>query len=223
MFKIMIVEDDAEIRFELKTLLEHSFYEVQAIDEFSEVEQKIMDASPDLVLLDVNLPNESGIRICSKLRTVSDVPIIFVTSQNTSMDELNCIMMGGDDFIAKPYNAPILLARIAAVLKRTSKVNQEKNNLLVHKHLTLDIIAGQMEADGKRQDLSKTELKILYYLIEHKGEIVPRLELVEYLWDNQVYIDDNTLSVNMTRIRNKLEEIGIVNYIETKRGLGYKV
>lgn len=223
MFQIMIVEDDVSVRKELKTLLTNSLYEVITVETFDEVEGQILQKSPDLVLLDVSLPGESGMTICRKVRESSDVPIIFVTGQNTSMEELSCITLGGDDFVSKPYCAPILLARIAAVLKRTSKKGMEVTKPILYRGVTLDIVAGTLAHEGARIDLSKTELRILYCLMQHQGEIVSRADLVDYLWDNQVYIDDNTLSVNMTRIRGKLEEIGVRNFVETKRGLGYKL
>lgn len=223
MYQIMIVEDDENIRKELRTLLTNSLYEVTLVDVFQEVAEQIFMTSPDLVLLDLNLPGEDGLRICSKVREKSDIPIIFVTGQNTTMEELNCITIGGDDFITKPYCAPILLARIAAVLKRSTKRSKASIPVILYRDVVLDIVAGTLSHEKKQVDLSKTEMKILHYLMEHKEQIVPRADLIDYLWDNQVYIDDNTLSVNMTRIRTKLEQIGVSDFIETKRGMGYKV
>lgn len=222
MYCILIIEDEIAIRQELKQLLENALYQVMTLHEFGNTAEDILEIQPDLVLMDVNLPGESGFDICQKVRKESDVPIVFVTSRTDSMDELNGMLKGGDDYITKPFQAPVLLAHIAAVLKRTQKTNQkEKKN--VHKGVELDTARGCVLYQGKRADLSKNELKIMYYLFEHKSEIVPRLDLVEYLWDQQVFVDDNTLSVNVTRLRTKLEEIGIRDFIETKRGMGYRI
>lgn len=222
MYKIMIIEDEANIKVELKTILENALYNVVLIDKFENVVNQILGENPDIILLDVNLPNKSGLDICMDLRKTSDIPIIFVTSKNTSMDELNCITLGGDDYISKPYNPPILLARISSILKRTKKITENKN-VLTHKGVTLDVLNATVKYNDDYIELSKTEMKILYYLFLNKDKIVDRISLVEYLWDNQSFIDDNTLSVNITRIRNKLSEIGVENFIETKRGLGYKI
>ena len=218
----MIIEDEANIRVELKTILENALYNVVLIDKFENVVNQILGENPDIILLDVNLPNKSGLDICMDLRKTSDIPIIFVTIKNTSMDELNCITLGGDDYISKPYNPPILLARISSILKRTKKITENKN-VLTHKGVTLDVLNATVKYNDDYIELSKTEMKILYYLFLNKDKIVDRISLVEYLWDNQSFIDDNTLSVNITRIRNKLSEIGVENFIETKRGLGYKI
>ena len=220
---IVIVEDDAVIRQELKLLLENALYQVTALSDFSDVASYVLDILPDLVLLDLNLPEESGFDICTKIRAASEVPVIFVTSLTDSMDELTGILKGGDDYITKPFQAPILLARIAAVLKRTRRETEQESMKLTHRGVTLDIARGVVGYGKGKAELSKNELKILHLLFQRKGEIVPRSEIIEYLWDNQIFIDDNTLSVNITRIRGKLEEIGVRNLIETKRGMGYRI
>lgn len=227
--QIVIVEDDKGIRKELKQLLENAFYEVRMIEIFENVAEQIcgMKPAPDLVLLDLNLPGESGFDVCTRLRERSGVPIIFLTSRTDSMDELTGILKGADDYITKPFNPPILLARIGVVLKRTTNKNAEKSREdalnIEYKGVLLNIAGGYIEHEGKRADLTKNELKILHLLYQKKGEIVPRLDMIEYLWDNEVFIDDNTLSVNVTRLRGKLEEIGVEKFIETKRGMGYRI
>lgn len=223
MFKIIVVEDDLNIRRELNTLLQNALYDVVVIENFENVEKQIIDSTGDIVLLDVNLPGKSGLEICRNIRNNSDIPIIFVTSNNTSMDELNCITMGGDDYVSKPYNVPVLLARIASILKRIKKGKDNNDTRLVYKEIVLDILAGTIKYKNEEIEISKNELKILFYLFKHNGEIVNRADLIEYLWNNQIFIDDNTLSVNITRIRGKLEKVGVKNFIETKRGLGYKI
>ena len=220
---ILIVEDDAVIRQELKFLLENAFYQVTALEDFSDVSSVVLSLETDLVLLDLNLPLESGFDICTKIRARSAVPVIFVTSRTDSMDELTGILKGGDDYITKPFQAPILLARIGAVLKRTQRQFEGEPARFVHKEVELDISRGTIGFHGNQRELSKNELKIMHLLFKRKGQIVPRADMIEYLWDNQVFIDDNTLSVNITRIRGKLAEIGIEHLIETRRGMGYRI
>lgn len=222
MFKILIIEDDKEIREELTILLQNSGYEVKAISEFEKVDQKILEEQAHLILLDINLPNKNGYEICSKVRAKSKIPIIFVTSRNSSMDELNGIMIGGDDYIEKPYNVPILLARIQNLLNRTYKSNQ-KNSEITYKGIVLNTLRSTIKYQEKELELTKTEIKTLYYLFTNTEKIIPRADIINYLWDNEVYADDNSLSVIITRLREKLKEIGVENLIETKRGQGYKI
>lgn len=218
---ILIIEDDAAIRQELKLLLENALYQVTVLTEFHHVVEDILQIEPDLLLLDVNLPQQSGFEICKSIRKTSDVPIIFLTSRTDSMDELSGMLQGGDAYITKPFQPPLLLAHIAAVLKRAKKADIPEK--MTCKGVELDVVRGCVKYQGQQVDLSKNELKILHYLFLHRGEIVPRIELVEYLWDQQVFIDDNALSVNITRLRAKLAEIGVCDFIETKRGMGYRI
>ena len=222
MFKIIIVEDDREIREELKILLQNRAYEVKIISEFENIEDKILKENAHLVLLDINLPNKNGYEICSKLRAKSKIPIIFVTSRNNSMDELKGIMLGGDDYIEKPYNVPILLARIQNLLNRTYS-SEKKNSEIEYKGITLDTLKSTIKYQEKEIELTKTEIKTLHYLFTNKEKIIARADIINYLWDNEVYAEDNSLSVIITRLREKLKEIGIENLIETKRGQGYKI
>ena len=219
---IYIVEDDDNIREELKLLLNTSGYEVRTTTDYKNAADDILNVNPDMVLLDVNLEGISGLTICDRLREKSDVPIIFVTGNNTSMDELNCIIRGGDDYISKPYQPPILLARIAALLKRTKKSTDKKSDTILEcGNVRLDTSVALIYKDNKKAELTKNEMKILYYLFANKGKIISREELIDYLWDNDVFIDDNALSVNVTRIRNKLKELDGEKLIQTKRGMGY--
>ena len=221
--KLCIVEDDESIRRELEIYLAAAGYQVSAIQEFSNVAAKVLEEKPDLVLLDMNLPGVSGLHICGQIRQKSQVPVIFVTGNNTSMDELNCLLRGGDDYVSKPYQLPVLMARIATVLKRTSGPDPEESLRSDYKGVTLDLAAGRISRGNAVEELTRNELKILHCLWRRPGEIVSRTDLIDELWDNEVFIDDNTLSVNITRIRNKLKEIGAVDFIETKRGLGYRI
>lgn len=222
MFKILIIEDDECIRRELKLLLENAMYEVAVIQEYDKVNEYLQRFEVDLVLLDITLPENNGIQLCSQIRTYSDVPIIFVTSKNSSLAELDCFMYGGDDFIEKPYQPAILLAHIAAVLKRRKK-EEKKQTVLSYKGVSLHILGGFVQHREQKVELSKNEIQLLSYLFLHKEEMVTREQLMEHLWDHESFIDDNTLSVNMRRLRQKLQEIGVSDFIKTKRGFGYQL
>lgn len=221
--RIALIEDEPAIRQELTLLLQNALYDVTALRDFANAASAALAASPDLILLDIKLPGASGFDICTEVRAVSDVPILFLTSQTSAADELNGMLKGGDDYITKPFHPPILLARIAAVLKRTKKAGARELNKLEYKGVVLDIARGSIGYQGGHCELTKNEFKILHYLFQNTGRIIPRIELIEYLWDNQVFIDDNALSVNMTRLRGKLEHLGVQNFVETKRGMGYRL
>ena len=220
MEKIIIVEDDKIIREELQSFLSKYGYEVVAPSEFENTVEFILNENANLVLLDINLPVFDGYYICREVRKKSEVPIIVVTSRDSDMDELMSINLGADDFVTKPYNTQILLARIGALLKRSGS-NTVSTNILTYKDFQLNLSNATVLYNGKEIDLTKNEVKILSYLINHKGEIVSRELLMEYLWTSEFFVDDSTLTVNITRLRKKLEEIGIENVIETRRGLGY--
>ncbi|WP_270648143.1 response regulator transcription factor [Paeniclostridium hominis] len=220
MKKLMIIEDSQIIREELKSLLTRYGYEVITSENFENIIEDIKNENPDLILLDINLPVYDGFYICREVRKNLNIPIIIVTSRDSEIDELMSMNLGADDFVTKPYNTQILLARISAVIKRT--YNDSLNtDILTYKDLNLDLSKGIITAFDKSVELSKNEMKILAYLMKNKETIVSRDELMNYMWNSDVYIDDNTLSVNMTRIRKKLEELNLKDYIETRRGLGY--
>lgn len=220
MTKIMIIEDDITIREELKIFLNRYGYEISAPNEFQNIIDLIKEEAPNLILLDINLPIFDGYYICREIRKFSDVPIIIVTSRDSDVDELMSMNLGADDFVTKPYNTQILLARIESILKRAYK-SSVVQDVLEYKDMKLNLSNGTVIYDSKTIEITKNELKILSYLIKNKGKIVSRENLMNYLWDCEMFIDDNTLSVNVTRIRKKLEEIGLKNVIETRRGLGY--
>ena len=220
-YKILIIEDDPVIQSELETLLRGNGYTAVSVKNFSKVDDFFKAEKPHLVLLDIKLPNESGFSICSQIRSNSNVPIIFVTSCNTDMDELNSIMLGGDAFIAKPYNTSILLAKIASLLKRAYPVHQSEQ--MAYGGAVLHLESSSLNYDGQSVDLTKNELKILYYLFKNAGKICARGDMVEFLWDNQLYVDDNALSVNINRIREKLAGIGLTDFIKTKHRQGYTI
>lgn len=217
---IMIVEDDPVIREELTFLLENENYQVITVSDFETVTEQVCTARPDLVLLDLGLPERDGLSLCSAIRETA--PIIVVTSRTSTLDELRALKSGSDDYVTKPYNIPVLLARIKAVLRRNGKEGVEPD-VLKTAGLQLCLSKGLLSANGQTAELTRNELKILSHLMTHAGEIVSRAELIEVLWDSQIYIDDNTLSVNMTRLRNKLEEMGMPDVIKTRRGMGYQL
>lgn len=217
--KILIIEDDPVIQTELITLLDGNGCKASAVTDFSAAIQTVKSVQPHLILLDIKLPQTNGFTLCSQIRSFSNVPIIFVTSCTTDMDELNSIMLGGDAFITKPYNTAILLAKIASLLKRAYPTEAQTG--LTYQGAILHLDSSKIEFAGQRADLTKNELKILCYLFKHAGAICARADIVEYLWDNQVYIDDNALSVNINRIREKLVSIGLTDFIKTKHRQGY--
>lgn len=218
-YKIVIIEDDLIIQSELRTLLVGNGYDVFAVTDFSKTIQQIKETAPHLILLDIKLPQEDGFTLCSQIRSFSNVPIIFVTSCNTDMDELNSIMLGGDAFITKPYNTAILLAKISSLLKRAYPTSEQET--LSYHGAVLHLDSGKIEYAGQQAELTKNEMKILYYLFKRAGAICSRADMIEYLWDNQLYVDDNALSVNINRIRDKLSAIGLHDFIRTKHRQGY--
>ncbi|MCI7030322.1 response regulator transcription factor [Clostridium sp.] len=220
MFTIMIVDDNEQLQNEIGNLLLINGYSILKPKNFKDIAQIVKDDKPSS--LDINLPNDDGFKICTEIRSFSKVPIIFITSRNTNIDELMAITLGGDDFITKPYNTQILLARINALIKRAYP-NDNNMDIIEHNGLTLNILSSTIEHNEKSIELTKNELKILYYLLLNKGKIVSRVDIMEYLWDSAMFINDNTLTVNITRIRNKIDEIGLKGYIKTKRGQGYIV
>ncbi|EDT76058.1 response regulator transcription factor [Clostridium butyricum] len=220
MRKIMIIEDEVIIREELKSFLSKYNYEVVAPSDFENVIEFILNENPDLILLDINLPIFDGYYICREIRKTSDIPIIIVTSRDSDMDELMSMNLGADDFVSKPYNTQILLARIAALLKRSGG-SSNTSKYLIYNNFKINLSNATISREDKEIELTKNEIKILSCLIENKGSIVSREILMEYLWKSDYFVDDSTLTVNITRLRRKLEGIGIKDAIETRRGLGY--
>ena len=220
MYTILIIEDDEAICRELQMLLQKQGYEAICWNMQEDIRELVKTHDPHIILLDINLPQMDGFTVCSQLRSFSKVPIIFVTSRNTDMDELCSMQMGGDDFITKPYNTSILLARIAALLKRSY---EWKDQNLTHHGVLLDVAMSRVEFQNNTRELTKNEVKILHYMFQHKGEIIPREDLIDYLWDNKLFIDDNALSVNVTRIRKKLRELGVEDFIVTRHRQGYQI
>lgn len=217
--KIFIIEDEEKIRLELSTFLNRYGYETSYSTDFENIVDISLKEEPDIILLDINLPYYDGYYICREIRRKSNVPIIVVTSRNSEVDELMSMNLDADDFITKPYNTQILLARIASIIRRTYQ--NLDSEVFEFKGLKYNMSTSEMTFDNKKCELTKNESKILFTLMKNKERIVSRNDLMKALWQDDEFVDDNTLTVNINRLRKKLEEIGAVDYIQTKRGQGY--
>lgn len=220
MQKILIVEDDEKLRSELEIFLQNNGYQVSTLKTFNNTINDILEINPNVLLLDINLPGADGEYICKEIRKQSNMGIIIVTSRDNELDELISLNYGADHYITKPFNIQILLAKISSLLRRTDS-NKDIKDKIDAKEFVLNISNSTIERSGKTIELTKNEYKILKYLIENRGKIVSREDIMECLWESESFIDDNTLSVNITRLRNKLEELDLKELIETRRGQGY--
>lgn len=216
--KIFIIEDEEKIKAELSTFLERYGYKTKTVEDFENVVCEALDYNATLILLDINLPYYDGYYICKEIRKKSNVPIIIVTSRDSEVDELMSMNLGADDFITKPYNTQILLARITSIIRRTYNKDIE---LFEYRNLKYNLSQSEAEFNGKKIELTKNESKILYVFMKNKQKIVSRDKIMKELWQSDEFVDDNTLTVNINRLRKKLEEIGAINYLQTKRGQGY--
>lgn len=215
---ITIVEDDPVIREKLSSLLKENGYETTLVNDFQNVISKLLEINTDLILLDINLPYEDGFNICKKIKEKLQIPIIFVTSRDTTEDEIKSIQVGGVDFITKPYNKIILLEKIKRALKLNNPINFRE---LTKNGYTLDLHLSLLRYNGKETELTRNEFRILYYFFINPNRIITKDELLEKLWNDKYYLDDNILSVNINRLRKKASEIGIVDFLKNIRGQGY--
>lgn len=222
MQKIMIVEDDEVIASAIQKHLETWNYEVYVIDDFEHVLEKYVQIQPELILLDISLPFYNGYHWCEQIRKISSVPIIFISSASENMNIVMAISMGADDFITKPFDFSVLTAKIQALLRRTYSFSKSMQ-VLTYKELVLNILDATISCQEQTIDLTKNELKILQILFEKSETFVSRDDLMMALWQSNEFIDDNTLSVNMNRLRKKLDDFHIEHLIQTKKGLGYKL
>ena len=222
MQKIMIVEDDEVIASTIQKHLETWNYEVYVIDDFEHVLEKYVQIQPELILLDISLPFYNGYHWCEQIRKISSVPIIFISSASENMNIVMAISMGADDFITKPFDFSVLTAKIQALLRRTYSFSKSMQ-VLTYKELVLNILDATISYQEQTIDLTKNELKILQILFEKSETFVSRDDLMMALWQSNEFIDDNTLSVNMNRLRKKLDDFHIEHLIQTKKGLGYKL
>lgn len=223
MRRLLVIEDDPAIREGLCALLRRNGYEAAAPEDFDDVPSQILDAAPDLVLLDLNLPGVDGGYVCREVRSRSQVPIIAVTSRDTDMDELITLSAGADDFVAKPYNEQVLLAHVASVLKRSYGEGAAAQARLTHRGVTLDCARCEVSFQGRSVELTKNELRILTLLMRSPGQVVSRQRIQEELWASDDFVDDNTLTVNVSHLRQTLAGIGVEGFVGTRRGLGYIV
>lgn len=220
MQKILIVEDYEKLRKELEIFLNNNGYQAETLEKFENTLEDILKANPELLLLDINLPGADGEFICKELRKKSNVPIIIITSRDNELDELLSINNGADHYITKPFNIHILLAKINSLLRRTNMAN-ENSEIINAKDFVLNINKSTIQKGDKCIELTKNEFRILRYLVQNRDKIVTREDIMECLWESENFIEDSTLTVNITRVRSKLEELGLKELLETKRGQGY--
>ena len=221
MFTILIVEDEIKISSIIATELRNWGYDVHVAEDFSNVEELHLSVQPHLILLDINLPYMNGYYWCERIRRHSNIPIVFLSSRTETMDMMMALNMGGDDFIQKPFSMEMLLTKIHALLRRSYTYQQIEMDILSHRDLTLHVKRAVLSSPDGEIELTKNEFRILCILLERKNEIVQRDELMIALWEDENFIDDNTLTVNINRLRRKLSEHGMDGYIQTKKGQGY--
>lgn len=222
MARIMIIEDDSAVRAELTRLLERSAHTALTLDTFTDAATDALAASPDLILLDLSLPGLDGTLVCREIRARSNVPIIVVTSRSGELDEVLAMSLGADDFVGKPYSANVLLARIEALLRRAMP---GAGTVFEHRGVRLDTMRAEAVsvASGKVVELTKNEARILAFLMQNAGIVVERATLAAELWESEAFVDDNTLTVNINRLRRSLAKIGAEDYLHTHRGIGYSI
>lgn len=220
MQKILIVEDDIKLRNELETFLIKNGFNAKGLENFDNIVSDILNEKSDLVLLDINLPYVDGNFVCKEIRKLSNVPIIMVTSRDTEIDELMSLNYGADQYVTKPFNIQILLAKITGLLKRNQSAGTISDKIDCNGFI-LNISDRTIESEGKKIELTKNEYNILRFLSSHRQEVVSRDDIMDFLWESEEFIDDNTLNVNVKRLRVKLEELGLKDKIETRRGQGY--
>ena len=220
MQKILIIEDDEKLRCELETFLNKNGFVATSLKKFDNAVEDILKIQADLLLLDINLPYTDGEFICKEIRKTSNVPIIMVTSRDSEMDELLSLNYGADQYVTKPYNIQILLAKIVGLLKRNQNAGNNPDKIDCGEFV-LNTAGRIIEKEDNKVELTKNEYKILEYLVIHRQQVISRDEIMDYLWESEEFVDDNTLNVNIKRLRTKLEELGLIDQIETRRGQGY--
>lgn len=223
MYKIMIIEDEDKIKDILADSVQKWGFEIYTVKNFSNVFEEFIKEKPHLVLMDINLPFYDGFYWCSKIRNVSKVPVAFLSSRNTNMDIVMAVNMGGDDYITKPFSIEILMAKIKAVLRRTYSYSDTELDAIDYKGAVLSLKDNMLYYEGRNTELTKNEFRILYILMKKHENIISRDEIMKELWDDESFIDDNTLTVNINRLRKKLNEIGLVDFIKTVKNQGYVI
>jgi len=223
LYKILIVEDDRIISSIMEEHLVKWGYGTCRVQEFSDVIAEFAAFDPHVVLLDINLPYYDGFYWCAKIRELSNVPIVFISSRDTDGDKIRAITQGGDDYIEKPFSMDLLTAKISAILRRAYSFSDQTINVMQHKDMVLNVERLQVFSGDKETELTKNECRILSLLIRNQGNLVTRNRLIKALWDDESFVDDNTLTVNINRLRRKLDEIGLEEYIKTIKGEGYRL
>lgn len=222
MYKILIIEDDRTIAGTVKSNLEKWGFEVRCAENFKDIMSEFSEFLPHLVLMDIGLPFYNGFYWCSEIRKISKVPVVFLSSASDNMNIIMAMNMGGDDFISKPFDLTVLMAKIQAILRRTYDFGSE-TSVITHKGAMLNVADAALCYNGEKIDLTKNEYRILLTLLENKGKVVSRELLMNKLWETDSYVDENTLTVNVSRLRKKLERSGLTDFIETRSGMGYIV
>lgn len=220
MKRILIIEDDEKLRCELETFLNKNGFVATSLNKFDNAVEDILNEKADLLLLDINLPYTDGEFICKEIRKTFNVPIIMVTSRDNEMDELLSLNYGADQYVTKPYNIQILLAKIVGLLKRNQNAGNNPDKIDCGEFV-LNTAGRIAEKEDNKVELTKNEYKILEYLVLHRQQVISRDEIMDYLWESEEFVDDNTLNVNIKRLRTKLTELGLIDQIETRRGQGY--
>lgn len=223
MYKILIVEDDNRISSIVQEKLSKWGYKALSVSDFSDVLSEYTSFEPHLILMDINLPFYDGFYWCGKIRQLSNIPIVFISSRDSEGDKIRAITQGGDDYIEKPFSIDLLIAKVQATLRRAYSYSDQSLNVLQHRDIILNIDNLQVFYGDKIIELTRNECRILSLLIRHHGNTISRTRLMKALWDDESFVDDNTLTVNINRLRRKLEEIGIEGYIKTIKGEGYRL
>lgn len=222
-YRIYLVEDDGMLAEEISRLLIKWGYEVRSAQMFDNILEEFLAVQPHVVLMDVNIPSFDGFHWCKKIRELSPVPIIYISSRDSSMDVIMGMNNGGDDYLTKPFDNAVLVARLQAVIRRTYEYNFQEAHVLRYRGLSLHLEEAVASFEDKKCELTKNELKILKLLLENQGKVVTRQALMRSLWDEEIYVNENTLTVNVNRVRIKLEELGLTSFITTKKGMGYVI
>lgn len=220
-YKVFVVEDDKMLEEEIIVLLEKWGFEAFGVETFENISEQVLNKSPHVVLMDINIPSFDGFYWCKEIRKLSKVPIIYISSRNNSMDVIMGMNNGGDDYIEKPFNNQVLIAKLQAIVRRTYEYGIHDAKLIGHGGLVLNLEDTVVSYQDNRTELTKNEFKILKILIENKGSVVSRQALMRSLWDEDVYVNENTLTVNVNRVRAKLYDLGLKDFIATKKGMGY--
>ncbi|GAA0127363.1 response regulator transcription factor [Clostridium sp. CTA-19] len=222
MYKVLIVEDDLVIAKSLKSCLSQWNYDTEFVVDFKDINKQFIEFNPHLVLLDISLPFFNGYHWCTEIRKISKVPIIFISSMSDNMNIVMAVNMGGDDFIAKPFDLNVIIAKVQALLRRTYSFSGQMN-VIEHNGAVLNISDTTIEYKNSKIELTKNEFKIIQILMENAEKVISREDIMKRLWESDSFIDDNTLTVNVTRLRKKLSDIGLIDFIKTKKGIGYMV